>query len=167
MTKNSIIEEVYTSQWLADVISKMNPEDLRDDLKQEAIMVLLEMDEERLKDMYQSGMIKFFTIRIVINMIKSDRSKFFVMFRNFQELPIIPDKIEEEYTECAEIPLDKIFETTRDDLYEKDMLFHYCYSFDGNALAMSKGTGIPYKTVIRTLINAKNKVKCYLKSLPQ
>ena len=167
MTKNIIIEQVYTSQWLDDVISKMHPEDLRSDLKQEAIMILLEMDEDRLKEMQESGMIKFFTIRTVINMIKSDRSKFFVMFRNFQELPTIPDKIEEEYTECPEIPLDTIFDNTREDLYERDMLFHYCYSFDGNALAMARGTGIPYKTVIRTLINAKNRVKCYLKSLPQ
>ena len=167
MTKNSIIEQVYTSSWLDDVIGKMHPEDLRDDLKQEAIMVLLEMDEQRLLEMQQSGMIKFFTIRIVINMIKSDRSKFFVMFRNYQELPVIPDKIEEDYTEVPEIPLDTIFDSTREDLYERDMLFHYCYSFDGNALAMARGTGIPYKTVIRTLINAKNRVKCYLKSLPE
>ena len=166
MTSNQIIEEVYKSQWLKDVIEKMNPEDLRQDLKQEAILVLLELEADRVEDMYTNGMLKYFTIRTILNMIKSDRSKFFMMYRNYQEINLNENLTEDIYKE-VEVDIHKIFGNTREQLYEKDMLFHYCYSFDSNALAMSKAIGIPYKTVIRTLNNAKTKAKCYLKSQHQ
>lgn len=185
---HAIVEKVYTSQWFKDVIEKMEPKHLQEDLRQEVIMVLLELPGERLIQMDEDGMLKFYTIRTILNMVKSDRSKFFTMFRNFQGLDsngdlfefyennentnlvkgyLSKDQVAEDYLEPVEINLNAIFDNSREQLYEKDMLFHYCYSFDRNALAMSRGTGIPYKTVMRTLINAKNKVKCYLQSQQQ
>ena len=164
---HAIVEKVYTSQWFNEVISKMQPEDLREDLKQEAIMVLLELPAKRLEQMEKDDVLKFYTIRTILNMIKSDRSKFFTMFRNYEEISDIKEQVNDEYIEQPEIDLNAIFTNTREQLYEKDMLFHYCYSFDRNALAMSRGTQIPYKTIIRTLTNAKNKVKCYLQSQQQ
>jgi hypothetical protein len=162
-----IVEKVYKSQWFNEVIDKMQPEQLQQDLKQEVIMVLLELGEQRITQMEADGMLKFYTIRTILNMIKSDRSKFFTMFRNYEEIPDIKEQANEDYLEMPDIDLNTIFDNTREQLYEKDMLFHYCYSFDRNALAMSRGTGIPYKTIIRTLTNAKNKVKCYLQSQQQ
>lgn len=162
-----IVEKVYTSQWFKEVIEKMEPKQLQEDLRQEVIMVLLELGEQRITQMEADGMLKFYTIRTILNMIKSDRSKFFTMFRNYEEIADIKEQVDDEYLEQPEIDLNTIFTNTREQLYEKDMLFHYCYSFDRNALAMSRGTGIPYKTIIRTLTNAKNRVKCYLQSQQQ
>lgn len=161
MKRNSIIQECYTSQWLNEAIGKMEPEDLRDDLKQEVIMVLLEMPEEKLFDLHENGFLKFFAVRTMLNMIKSDRSGFFKMFRNFVELSN-KEVAEQEYIEKVDICFDCAFNKSREQLYEKDMFWHYTYTFDRNALALSRETGIPYKTVTRTLQNAKQRIKCYL-----
>lgn len=166
MTKQNIIQEYYQSEWMNDAISKMQPEDLRQDLKQEVFMVLLEMDEEKLLELHANGFLKFYAVRTMLNMIKSDRSKFFQMFRNFVELGV-KDKAEDIYEERAEVCFDCAFNTSREQLYEKDMFWHYTYTFDRNALALSKETGIPYKTVTRTLQNAKQRIRCYLQSQQQ
>ena len=161
MTKQNIITEYYNSQWVNDAIGKMQPEDLQQDLKQEVFMVLLEMDEEKLLELHANGFLKFYAVRTMLNMIKSDRSKFYQMFRNFVELGS-KDQAEEVYQERAEVCFDCAFNTSREQLYEKDMFWHYTYTFDRNALALSKESGIPYKTDTRTLQNAKQRIKCYL-----
>lgn len=161
MTKQNIITEYYNSQWMNDAIGKMQPEDLQQDLKQEVFMVLLEMDEEKLLELHANGFLKFYAVRTMLNMIKSDRSKFYQMFRNFVEFGS-KDQAEEVCQERAEVCFDCAFNTSREQLYEKDMFWHYTYTFDRNALALSKETGIPYKTVTRTLQNAKQRIKCYL-----
>ncbi len=51
MNKNSIILELWESRELKEAIDKMQPEDLREDLRSELFKVLCEMDEERLIDM--------------------------------------------------------------------------------------------------------------------
>lgn len=166
MTKQNIITEYYNSQWMNDAIGKMQPEDLQQDLKQEVFMVLLEMDEEKLLELHANGFLKFYAVRTMLNMIKSDRSKFYQMFRNFVELGN-KDQAEEIYQERAEVCFDCAFNKSREQLYEKDMFWHYTYTFNRNALALSKETGIPYKTVTRTLQNAKQRIKCYLQSQQQ
>lgn len=166
MTKQNIIQEYYLSDWMNDAIGKMHPEDLRKDLKQEVFMVLLEMDEAKLIELHTNGFLKFYAVRTMLNMIKSDRSKFYQMFRNFTELGT-KDQAEEIYQERAEVCFDCAFNTSREQLYEKDMFWHYTYTFNRNALALSKETGIPYKTVTRTLQNAKQRIKCYLQSQQQ
>jgi DNA-directed RNA polymerase specialized sigma24 family protein len=166
LTKQTIITEYYNSQWMNDAIGKMHPEDLQQDLKQEVFMVLLEMDEEKLLELHANGFLKFYAVRTMLNMIKSDRSKFYQMFRNFVELGS-KEQAEEVYQERAEVCFDCAFNTSREQLYEKDMFWHYTYTFDRNALALSKETGIPYKTVTRTLQNAKQRIKCYLQSQQQ
>ena len=164
MSKNAIIEEVYKCQWFNDMLDKMNPENLRDDLKQETILVLLQMQDERIEQLHQDGYLKFYTIRTILNMIKSTTSKFFFMYRNYQEFEREVDQADDVYTESIELELCHVFDNTRNDLYERDMLEQYTHTFDCNALKMSRDTGIPYKTVIRTLNNAKTKIKCFLQS---
>ena len=63
----------------------MNPEDIREDLKQEVFLVLCEMEEERLLQMYNDGYLKFFIVRTILNMVKSDRSNFARTFRQTYE----------------------------------------------------------------------------------
>jgi len=141
----------------------MQPEDLREDLKHEVIIHLLEMDKIKLASIIEQGAIKFYTIRVMLNMIQSSTSKFFRQFRNYTHLKFI-DQQETEYKEGPGVDLDKIFGNSREGLYEKDMLNTYVYTFNRNALELSRNIGIPYKTCNRTLLNAKNKVKAYLKT---
>jgi hypothetical protein len=68
----------------------MQPEELRDDLKAEVILVVCEIDESRLQQMQETGGLVFFVVRIILNMVKSTTSKFYKKYRviNLQLEPI-------------------------------------------------------------------------------
>ena len=167
MDKNQIISELYQCKDINGAIQKMEPVELQEDLKQEMFMVLCEMDDERLIDLHSKGFLKFFLVRTMLNMIKSDRSGFYKNFRNFFELGEKYEPIELKDISLPEVNLDQVFGTTRQGLYEKDMFLYYVYTFNKNAAQLSKATKIPYITVVRTIKNAKCKIKSYLKSLEQ
>ena len=80
-SKSNIIEELYNSKNFNDCINKMDPDYLRDDLKAEVILVVCEMSEERLYQMYESRSLAFFVVRIILNMIKSKTSGFYRKYR--------------------------------------------------------------------------------------
>jgi hypothetical protein len=149
----------------------MEPFDLQEDLRQEMFMVLLEMPDERLIEMHSKGYLKFFLVRTMLNMIKSNRSTFFRNFRNLIELPenvgLMTEAIEVNECKIGKLEFDQIFSNKRDELYERDMFLLYAFTFNSNALKLSRSTKIPYKTVRRTLDSAKNKIKCYLQSQRQ
>lgn len=166
---NEIITTYYNSEWLKDALSKMHPEDLRDDLKQEVFLVVLEKGYDWVADAHEKGFLKWFIVRVMLNLIKSDSSKFWFMFRNFVSTDgheklfsgcFDPD--EERPPEPPELNIDEVFGKTRDGLYERDMLWHYVFTFNQNALLLSRATQIPYKTVTRTLNTAKIKCRNYL-----
>jgi len=81
LTKNDIIAGLYTDKDIDNAIKKMQPFELQDDLRQEMFMVLCEMDEAKFMSMHNGGFLKFYLVRTMLSMIKSDRSTFFNKFR--------------------------------------------------------------------------------------
>lgn len=81
MTKNQIIEELYRSKEFNDCIGKMDPPDLRDDLKSEVMLILLEKGDDEIMDLYELGKLRFYTVRIILNLIQSNTSPFYKKFR--------------------------------------------------------------------------------------
>jgi len=59
----------------------MHPEHLRDELKAEVCLVLCEKDETFLQGLYQRNELKYWAMRVVINMIQSNTSAFYKTFR--------------------------------------------------------------------------------------
>jgi RNA polymerase sigma factor (sigma-70 family) len=157
MTRDRIISSLYTDKDITDAINKMHPEELRDDLRQEMFMVLLEMPEQKLKDRHSEGSLKWYLIRTMLNMIKSDRSNFYMKFR----------RCNEELTEKHDIPdtstqdelLDKvndIIETVH--WYEREIL--RLHTEQGKTFrAISNETKIPYRSILETMKNTKHKLK--------
>ena len=80
-SKSNIIEELYNSKNFNECINKMDPDYLRGDLKAEVILVVCEMSDERLYQMYESKSLTFFVVRIILNMIKSKTSGFYRKYR--------------------------------------------------------------------------------------
>ena len=72
MNRNSIIEKLWNSQELKEAIAKMQPEDLQDDLRSEIFKVLCEMDEDKLVDMYNRNVLRFYIVRTMLNMTQSN-----------------------------------------------------------------------------------------------
>lgn len=156
MERNKIIEELWLSKEVNQAFSKMQPEDLRDDLKSEVFMVLLEMPEDKLIGMYKRNELRFFLVRVMLNMIKSDRSGFYKLYRNFVELDV-KEKVDNQ------IDYD-IFDRLEDSLadmywYQSEIIKLYTFNFNKNAKELSKDTGIPYMSIIRTLKQTKNELR--------
>lgn len=86
VSREGIINEIYSSPKIAEAISKMNPPDLRDDLKQEIAVIICKMSEERLVDMYNKKYLIWYCAKAISQMIKSDKSTFYNTFRKFQDI---------------------------------------------------------------------------------
>jgi hypothetical protein len=79
--KNKIIADLYQSKEFIDVIGKIDPEHLRDDLKQEIMLILLEKADDVIIELHESRKLKFYTVRIILNLVISVHSPFYKTFR--------------------------------------------------------------------------------------
>jgi hypothetical protein len=158
MVKNKILAEYWTLKEVNDAFAKMHPEELQYDLKAEVFLVLCEMNEEKLIGMYERNELKFYIVRIMLNMIKSDRSNFYKSYRNYTEYV-------DNDTE-AEVNFDKsdLFDKLEKNLeglhwYNKEILKLYAIDFKKNAKELSRKTGIPYMSIVRTINKTKKQMK--------
>lgn len=161
MVKNEILTEYWNLKEVNDAFSKMQPEELQYDLKAEVFLVLCEMDEQKLIGMYERNELKFYIVRTMLNMIKSDRSSFFKNYRNHTEIDsnTISKEMNKLHTEANDI-VDKL-EKNLDNLhwYNKEILKLYALEFKKNAKELSRKTGIPYMSIVRTLHKTKTEMK--------
>lgn len=155
-TRNEIVAELYKSKEFKDCINKMEPEHLRDDLRAEVMLILLETDEKKLVGIYESGPngLKYYTVRIIINLIQSKTSLFYKRYR--QQVVELVDRfiatedqdIEERLTreETEDRALSEI-----DNLYWYDKTILELYMKHGNYRAIEKVTQIPYSSAYKTV----------------
>lgn len=163
MDRQTLITNLYVDPDIAKAIGKMNPAELRDDLRQEMFLALCEQPEEKLMRMYEEGWIKFFLVRTMLNMIKSDRSTFHKLFRaNFSEFMDWHSKATTEVFEAKEDTLKCVTEAL-DGLawYEREVL--KLYAEKRNIVQISRETKIPYRSIFKTIQNARRKMKSALK----
>lgn len=159
MNRCKIISSLYLDADLNKAIKKMQPVELQEDLKQEIFLVICEMSNEKFFDIYEKGYLKFFAVRTMLNMAKSDRSNFFTMFRKqFDEIHENLDRKEDEYCEEIDLKLKISFEPLY--WYEKEIF--RLYSDNGkNIKKLSRDTGIPYRSLFETIkkVRASLKIK--------
>lgn len=155
MGRNEILIELWNSVEVNNAFSKMQPIELQCDLKSEVFLILCEMPEEKLIDLYDKKVIRFYLVRIMLNLMQSTDKKFYQKYRNFDELSTY-EKIDDEYEELNT----KVIEYVENLYwYDSSVLKLYTYDFNKNAKALSRDTGIPYMSIIRTL----NKTKAELR----
>lgn len=80
--RDKILTDLFKSKEFNDCISKMKPEHLQDDLKGEVLLILCEMEEGKLMDLHYKGVLRFYTVRTILNLIQSTTSPFYKKFRN-------------------------------------------------------------------------------------
>jgi hypothetical protein len=161
-TKNQIIEELYRSKDFNDCIGKMEPEHLRDDLRAEVTLILLETDNNKLLAIHNAGALKYYTVRIIMNLIQSKTSLFYKRYR--QQLVELTDRF------MAEEEPDFEERLTREDMEEQamkeiDNLYWYnagiikLYMKHGNYRAIQEDTGIPYSSAYKTIQKSFQEIK--------
>jgi len=156
MVKNEILEQYWTLKEVNDAFDKMHPEELRYDLKAEVFLVLCEMEDDKLVGLFERNELKFYIVRIMLNMIKSDRSTFYKNYRNYTEF-VDQDFVSDDYDKSM---FEKL-EANMEDLhwYNKEILKLYAIDFKKNAKELSRKTGIPYMSIIRTINKTKKQMK--------
>lgn len=153
MNKQKIILQLWENKELNDAIEKMHPEELREDLKSELFVVLCEMDEIKLVDMFDRGVIRFYLVRTMLNMMQSNTSQFYKTFRKQFEPQAAVHERDEDLLDKVDKEVNKLH------WYCADILRLYALQFNGNAKELSRHTGIPYMSIIRTLKLTKNQLK--------
>ena len=158
MVKNKILAEYWTLKEVNDAFAKMQPEELQYDLKAEVFLVLCEMNEEKLIGMYERNELKFYIVRIMLNMIKSDRSNFYKSYRNYTEYV---DNDTEAIVDFDKLDLVDKLEKNLEGLhwYNAAILKLYAIDFKKNAKELSRKTGIPYMSIVRTINKTKKQMK--------
>lgn len=147
---------MYTDKDINEAIGKMQPVDLQDDLRQELYLVLCEQSEERLFEMYTKGWIKYFLVRTICNMAKSDRSTFFKTFRKtFVEYGDHHDKPDELFDEDMMLKVNKVMGELH--WYEREILM--AFSETGNITEISRDTKIPVSSLYKTIRKVRKTIR--------
>jgi hypothetical protein len=157
MNRNSIIVQLWDSKELIDAISKMQPEELQEDLRSELFKVLCEMDEDKLIDMHKRNVLKFYLVRTMINMMQSNTSQFYRTYRKPLNAEVELHDRDEELLNRVEDELSKLH------WFSSDLLRLYAINHNCNAKELSRVTGIPYMTIHRVLKLTKRELKKQLR----
>lgn len=162
MNRNDIIQKLYLDADISKALGKMQPIELQDDLRQEIFLIICEMPEQKFNDIHEKGYLKFFLVRTMLNMAKSDRSNFYMMFRKpFEEIHEKYDRKNDEY--CEEIDL--IVKESIKQLYWYEQEVFRLYSQNGrNIKALSRETGIPYRSLFETIKKVRATLKTKIKN---
>jgi DNA-directed RNA polymerase specialized sigma24 family protein len=162
MDRADIIQAMYLNPDISEAIGKMEPAQLRDDLRQEIFLVICELDEERLQTMHREGWLKYFVVRTMLNMIKSDRSTFYNKFRKgHEELADTADRIEEQSSEEAIGYVKQAMSSLH--WYEETLM--RMYSENGqNIAAISRETRIPYRSLFKTIRKVKHTLRTQIRN---
>lgn len=171
LTKNEIISDLFKSKDFNSCIAKMKPTHLQDDLKSEVILILCESSDDKIQGLHASGGLKFYTVRIILNLIQSNTSPFYKKFRSgHEELQQIETASNQEYAGQVFSLSERADKEKSEDLalleienlywYDKEIVKLYVKL--GNYRAIEAETGIPfesvYKTVIRSCKQIRNKI---------
>jgi hypothetical protein len=145
----------------------MEPRHLREDLKQEVILIICELSDEKLMQLHNDKALEFYTVRVLLNQIKSKTSPFAKKYRGYSYE--LTHDIEDEFSDIAkeeregrEMIEDMAIEEI-DKLYWYNKLLVNLYLKHGNYRAIEQETRIPfsscYKTIRRSLDEIRETVK--------
>ena len=81
MRCNELIERLYTNKKVVELISKIKPVELQDDLRQELAMALLNMDCDKLISIEKNGNVLGFALAIVWKMGTLQKTDFYKKFK--------------------------------------------------------------------------------------
>jgi hypothetical protein len=167
--KNEVIEKLYLSKEFNDCINKMQPEYLREDLKSEVILILLNTPDEKFNTIID---IRFYAVKIIIRLIQSSTSPFFKMYRR-QYYPLDSQGNKED--KGAKAPpvvfgvdiderLQRELQEERVKAYIKTIYWYdqeiiNLYMKLGNYRAIEKETGIPWESCYSTVRKVIKKIR--------
>lgn len=163
-SKEQIIKELFTGKNFRECISKMEPAHLRDDLKQEVILIVCEWPGEKVISLYEQKKLEFYVVKVILNMLTNKYSSFHKQFRN-RPAELITDEVQEEsdfeeraYNEMIEqLAIDELELLEKRDWYAHGLI--KLYQKHGTFRAIQNLTGIPYVSCYKTIKKAMQELR--------
>lgn len=166
MTASEIINQVARDPEYKTICRKFVSSDLYEDLFQELIIILLEKPSDKIEEVYRTGGIKWFIIRILQNQTRSNggffRENILLSQQNreiFESDAIATEQEEDDkyYQQIVEFERNKqVFETSSE-WYENELFFIYLE--EQSYRAVERATGISRQAVQRSVEGYINKLK--------
>jgi len=154
-----IIVELMQSDELQQCINKAHPR-LREDLKGELSLILLEIDPEKIVMLFRRHQLKFFVVRIILNSL-TRYSPLYKKYRNiYNELNDNMCTNDDDYYSILhrkQLEETAVSEIENLEWYEREMVKLYLET--GNYRDMQKKTHIPYVSCFNTVKDAVSKIK--------
>lgn len=87
MTKNDVIAIIAKERMVEQIVSNIakSADNLLQDLQQDIYIDLLSKEEQKIVNLYETGQLKFFITRMVINNIHSKNSPFWCKYKRFTQ----------------------------------------------------------------------------------
>jgi hypothetical protein len=149
-----IIEQLYRSNDLRDCLSRIQPAEIRDDVKQHVFTELLLKPEADILDLYQRGKFTAYVAKMLVNMVRWERSSFRKLQGKETPSESFSDMAEEPTPEAIYIPLEKIY------WYDAKML--ELYAEHGSYRKIEAITGIEFSGICKTIKKARIEIKKHM-----
>lgn len=154
MNAKQIIEQLYRSEDLENCLSRINPPDIRDDVKQHVFTELLIKPETEIMDLYQRGKLTAYVAKMLVNMVRWERSSFRKLQGRETALESFSDIADEQPIEIIVVPLDK--------LYWYDAKLLQLYAEHGSYRKVEAITGIEYSGICKAIQKARKQIKKHI-----
>lgn len=165
MTRNQIIEQLFTGKNFNDCIRKMEPAHLQDDLKQDVIEIVCTWPEDKVVKLYEDKVLDFYVVKVILNQVKSKTSPFVKMYRApvveiTRDVPTHDEdhRVRELREQVEDLTLAEI-----DGLYWYDAEMIRLYLKLGSFRAIQAHTNIPYiscyKNIQKSLATLRRKAE--------
>jgi DNA-directed RNA polymerase specialized sigma24 family protein len=161
----SILTTLYESQEVADVIQKIKPEHIRDDVKHHVFLSLFEQDKTYIEDLHKRGKLRSYIVRAIYMTVHFPESSFVRQQRRKTEIPTecfpcVPDHqsdtaFEELKQECA-ITVRKM-QNEDGNWYGAKLL--EIYAEHGTYRKVAELTNIPLNSIHGAIKKAKDEIK--------
>jgi hypothetical protein len=144
----------------------MHPEELQEDLKSEVALILLEHNEDKIIQIYKTGGLKFYAVRIILNLVQSKTSPFFKKYRQYSneledKMAYIKPEEEKEETDfrlLKELREKRVMDAI-EGLYWYDKEILKLYIKFGNYRDIEKETGIRWQSCYDTVQAAIGQIR--------
>lgn len=150
MTAKVLLTEIYVSAEISEVIKRLKPEDLQEDIKQHVFLELFTMDEAFILDLECRGKLKHFIVKMIYNTSRWTKSQFKKQFGQEIATDNFTDIAEQVYEEI-DLPIEEIY------WYKAEIL--KLYSEHGSYQKVAEITGIPVKSISNTVKQAVKEIK--------
>lgn len=157
MTAKAIIAELYISNEVADCISKIQPSECRDEVKQHTFEELLKKPEQKIIELFEKNQLKAYVAGMLFKQAYGYKSS----YRRLNKVNVSTDQLPEIATEPIPEPLQNV---PLEKIYWFDAKIIELYATHGSYRKVSAVTGIEQSTICRTVQRARMQLKKLMKN---